>query len=435
MRTMRFGYLSWRYIALTATVLTTSSVQQKRQQYKTIQYIPQKVSCPFVVHAAQHQARYRKIENDDDEYSDDNEHKDNESQRNVEDVEDNPTSEREHRFMQFASVEYNGNPYMTPVDFLESIITEKPRPRIGRRHLNDAKVESLLYSTPPKHRGSKNFFRSLEESGIISFPEYLFLWVILTKPTAQFQIAFDMFDTDGNHVVDKQEFLVLTSLVQRLFTRSKGKDYKPLIKGLNIVGEIEHVDTTLLLHFFGRNGRDTLNYTEFKRFMEYVQTEILEIEFNAFSHGFKTISEVEFAEILLRYTNLASDEKRHILKKVKKYVGSSGVTLDQFKQFSSFLNNLEEFNIAMRFHQLSNKAISQPEFQRAIKISTGLELEPNIVALIFKIFDADDDQHLSYDEFMAVMKDRLHRGFQSSDNPDTQGTKFDQFKRCVKEKA
>jgi len=33
------------------------------------------------------------------------------------------------------------------------------------------------------------------------------------------------------------------------------------------------------------------------------------------------------------------------------------------------------------------------EFQRAVKISTGFELEPNILGLIFRIFDADDDLH------------------------------------------
>ncbi len=34
------------------------------------------------------------------------------------------------------------------------------------------------------------------------------------------------------------------------------------------------------------------------------------------------------------------------------------------------------------------------EFQRAVRISTGFELESNIMGLIFRIFDADDDQHL-----------------------------------------
>ena len=90
-----------------------------------------------------------------------------------------------------------------------------------------------------------------------------------------------------------------------------------------------------------------------------------------------------------------------------------GITFEQFKHFFAFLNNLEEFSIAMRFHQLSNKPISQgkellvltenpsptcrsslAEFQRAVKISTGFELDGNIIGLIFRIFDADDDQHL-----------------------------------------
>jgi len=52
--------------------------------------------------------------------------------------------------------------------------------------------------------------------------------------------------------------------------------------------------------------------------MENFQTEILEIEFTEFSHGFKTISELDFTEILLRYTDFDRDTKKSIIKKVKK---------------------------------------------------------------------------------------------------------------------
>jgi hypothetical protein len=52
--------------------------------------------------------------------------------------------------------------------------------------------------------------------------------------------------------------------------------------------------------------------------MENFQTEILEIEFTEFSHGFKTITDLDFAQILLRYTNFDRDTKKSILKKVKK---------------------------------------------------------------------------------------------------------------------
>ncbi|CAF3704603.1 unnamed protein product [Adineta steineri] len=372
-------------------------------------------------------------DDDDDDDDDDNDENKDESDK----MKENVSNMREKRFREFASVEYNDEIYMTPLDFLESVITEQPRPRIGRRHLTEEKIDSILYGTPPKHRGSKRFFRNLEDAGLISFSEYLFLWVILTKPHTQFEIAFAMFDTDGNQLVDKHEFLVLGKVMSDK-RMSRRQTSKSMTKNLNAsnVQENKQTDTTLLLHFFGKNGRDTLNYTEFKRFMENLQLEVLEIEFNEFSHGFKTISDLDFTEILLRYTDFDRDTKRIILKKVKKTASdANGITFDQYKQFFTFLNNLEEFSIAMRFHQLSNKPISQAEFQRAVKISTGFELDTEVIGLIFRIFDADDDQHLSYDEFMAVMKDRLSRGFQTSEYADVSGTKFEQFKRCFRERA
>ncbi|CAF0750491.1 unnamed protein product [Rotaria sordida] len=339
---------------------------------------------------------------------------DNDDEENVKDdlnrTDKSVTNIYERRFHDFASIEYNGEIYMTPMDFLESVVAERPRPRIGRRRLTDDIVNAILYSTPSKHRGSERFFRNLEDAGLISCAEYLFLWVILTKPSTQFEIAFSVFDTDGNKLVDKHEFLMSDNSQQ--------------------------TNTTLLRHLFGKHGHDTLKYTEFKRFMENLQMEILEIEFNEYSHGFKTISDLSFTEILLRYTNFDHDTKIIIFEKVKKHSDQqNAITFEQFKQFSTFLNNLEDFGITMYFHKLSNKPISQAEFQRAVKISMGFELEYHIIALIFRIFDIDEDQHLSYDEFMPVMEDRLARIFHTYDDSNVSNSKFDQFKRCVRKRA
>lgn len=51
------------------------------------------------------------------------------------------------------------------------------------------------------------------------------------------------------------------------------------------------------------------------------------------------------------------------------------------------------------------------EFARAVKVSTGLLLEAHVVDVVFTIFDVDGDGRLSHAEFVAVMKDRIHRGF------------------------
>lgn len=51
------------------------------------------------------------------------------------------------------------------------------------------------------------------------------------------------------------------------------------------------------------------------------------------------------------------------------------------------------------------------EFHRAVKICTGTSLSPHLIHTVFAIFDDDGDGLLSYREFIAIMKDRLHRGF------------------------
>jgi len=50
------------------------------------------------------------------------------------------------------------------------------------------------------------------------------------------------------------------------------------------------------------------------------------------------------------------------------------------------------------------------EFARAVYVATGLKLTRHLVNTIFKIFDVDHDDQLSYKEFIGIMKDRLHRG-------------------------
>nr|XP_036672544.1 calcium uptake protein 3, mitochondrial isoform X11 [Drosophila suzukii] len=357
---------------------------------------------------------------------------------------------RERRFIKFASVEFDDQLYMTPQDFLDSVVEQEPRPRLKRRQLSSDEVDKYKENTPALKKGSTRLFRNLRDKGIISYTEYLFLLSILTKPKSGFRIAFNMFDTDGNQRVDKDEFLVIISILagalkdtqnvdpqtKQILSRLVSYDEqsqmrKPMAvpqakRGLGYVNDGEGlqrrhmVATTLQLHFFGKRGTGVINYDNFYRFMDNLQTEVLELEFHEFSKGNSVISELDFAKILLRYTYLATDEYDVFLERLLERVkDEKGISFHDFRDFCHFLNNLDDFTIAMRMYTLADRAISKDEFSRAVKICTGYSLSPHLIDTVFAIFDADGDGLLSYKEFIAIMKDRLHRGFKQDDvDPD-----------------
>ncbi|XP_035891681.1 calcium uptake protein 3, mitochondrial isoform X9 [Anopheles stephensi] len=346
---------------------------------------------------------------------------------------------RERRFIKFASVEFDGQIYMTPQDFLESVVEQEPRPRLKRKSLTHGEIQQLKDYTPPLKHGSSQLFRSLRDKGIISYTEYLFLLSVLTKPHSGFRIAFNMFDTDGNQRVDKDEFLVMEKIFSFAWKGKRGieskegeepgehDDYVDDEQGLQ---RKHKVDTTLQIHFFGKKGDKDLQYDGFYNFMKNLQTEVLELEFCEFSKGHERISEVDFAKILLRYTYLDTDEYDNYLDRLlDREAKEKGVSFDEFRQFCQFLNNLDDFSIAMRMYTLADQPISKDEFSRAVKICTGSELNSHLIDTVFAIFDEDGDGLLSYKEFIAIMKDRVHRGFKS--NVKSEG--WEAFKHCLKQ--
>ncbi|XP_036233506.2 calcium uptake protein 3, mitochondrial isoform X6 [Bactrocera oleae] len=326
---------------------------------------------------------------------------------------------RERRFIKFASVEYRGQLYMTPQDFLDSVVEQEPRPRLKRRMLTDQDLQTIKDNTPPLKKGTKLLFRTLRDRGIVSYTEYLFLLSVLTKPISGFRIAFNMFDTDGNHRVEKDEFLVILRILGGTFKQSKVDeetrkldDYIDDDEGLQ---RKHRIDTTLQIHLFGKKGNQDLNYDGFYKFMDNLQTEVLELEFNEFSKGNVAITENDFAKILLRYTYLNTEEYDAYLERLMDRIKEErGITFDEFRDFCRFLNNLEDFAIAMRMYTLADRAISQSEFSRAVKICTGFSLSKHLIDTVFAIFDDNGDGMLSYREFIAIMKDRVHRGFKVS---------------------
>uniref|UniRef100_A0A2K6G3Y9 Mitochondrial calcium uptake 2 n=1 Tax=Propithecus coquereli TaxID=379532 RepID=A0A2K6G3Y9_PROCO len=275
---------------------------------------------------------------------------------------------RKQRFMQFSSLEHEGEYYMTPRDFLFSVMFEQVKRKTLVKKLTKKDIEDALAGIQTAGYGS-TFFRDLGDKGLISYTEYLFLLTILTKPHSGFHVAFKMLDADGNEMIEKKEFFKLQKIISKqddLLTvkTSETECQEPAAKE-------PEIKTTLQLRFFGKRGERKLHYKEFR-----------------------------------------------------------SISLDEFKSFCHFTTHLEDFAIAMQMFSLAHRPVRLAEFKRAVKVATGQELSNNILDTVFKIFDLDGDECLSHEEFVGVLKNRMHRGLWVPQHPTVQD-----YWKCVKKES
>ncbi|XP_032774258.1 calcium uptake protein 2, mitochondrial isoform X2 [Rattus rattus] len=317
---------------------------------------------------------------------------------------------RKQRFMQFSSLEHDGEYYMTPRDFLFSVMFERMDRKTLVKKLAKKDIEDVLSGIQTARCGS-TFFRDLGDK----------------EPHSGFHVAFKMLDADGNEMIERKEFVKLQKIISKQdgFKTVKTNEIEYQEPTANEPG----LNTTLQVRFFGKRGEKKLHYKEFRRFMENLQTEVQEMEFLQFSKGLNFMRKEDFAEWLLFFTN--SENKDIYWKNVREKlsVGES-ISLDEFKSFCHFTTHLEDFAIAMQMFSLAHRPVRLAEFKRAVKVATGQELSNNLLDTVFKIFDLDGDECLSHGEFLGVLKNRMHRGLWVSQQQSVQ-----EYWKCVKKES
>ncbi|CAH8585278.1 unnamed protein product [Schistosoma rodhaini] len=287
-------------------------------------------------------------------------------------------------------------------------------------------IEKIMAKASKKKYGSR-FFRNLQNDGIITFSEYLFLLHILTKTPSGFEIAFKMLDRDLSGSVDAREFMILNHIIAE-----STDDMPDTDRGAYdlLLPSDQAYNTTLMAHLFGYNKANNLSFEEFKRFMCNVQTEALEVEFQEFSSGSSAITPVDFARIILRYTTVSASEYDAFINRLKKAVPPNiAITFNEFLKFFMFLNCLDDFALAVKMYTIAGQPISLPEFKRAVKACIGNELSSDVLTVLFALFDRDGDNCLSYNEFIHIMRER-HSGGLSYTSKHNQHSRM--FRKCLK---
>ncbi|CAH8515980.1 unnamed protein product [Schistosoma turkestanicum] len=331
----------------------------------------------------------------------------------------------EEKFRTFASLQYNGVLLMTPSDFLHSLVDNQIQGNmIASRDYEF--IEKIMTKASKMKYGSR-FFRNLQNNGIITFSEYLFLLHMLTKSPSGYEIAFKMLDRDLNGSVDAREFMILNHIISESAADLPDADKASCDL---LLPEDQAYNTTLMTHLFGYNKNNKLTFNEFKKFVQNFQTEALEVEFQQYSSGKSTISSVDFARILLRYTTVSTSEYDSFISRLENSALSNiTISFAEFQKFFTFLNCLDDFALAVKMYTIAGKPISLPEFKRAVRACIGNELSSDVLTVLFALFDCDGDNCLSYNEFIHIMRER-HSGGLSQTAKRHHYTKM--FKKCLK---
>uniref|UniRef100_A0A8D0KUE6 Calcium uptake protein 1, mitochondrial n=1 Tax=Strix occidentalis caurina TaxID=311401 RepID=A0A8D0KUE6_STROC len=270
--------------------------------------------------------------------------------------------------------------FMTPQDFVRSITPNEKQPEnLGLDQFIVKRYDGKKLSQErEKFADEDSIFYALGECGLISFSDYIFLTTVLSTPQRNFEIAFKMFDLNGDGEVDMEEFEQVQSIIRSQTSmgmrhRDRSTTGNTLKTGFN---------SALTTYFFGADLKGKLTISHFLDFQRKLQHDILKLEV----WGFLRLGEGSAAWTVLHDTI--------------------------FSVFFTFLKNINDVDTALSFYHMAGASLDKVTMQQVARTVAKVELSDHVCDVVFALFDCDGNGELSNKEFVAIMKQRLMRGLE-----------------------
>ncbi|XP_059983046.1 calcium uptake protein 1, mitochondrial isoform X1 [Lagenorhynchus albirostris] len=322
--------------------------------------------------------------------------------------------------------------FMTPQDFVRSITPNEKQPehlgldqytikRFDGKFLKVSSMSPLSLWFGSKSENSKiaqerekfadegSIFYTLGECGLISFSDYIFLTTVLSTPQRNFEIAFKMFDLNGDGEVDMEEFEQVQSIIRSQTSmgmrhRDRSTTGNTLKSGLC---------SALTTYFFGADLKGKLTIKNFLEFQRKLQHDVLKLEFERHDPVDGRITERQFGGMLLAYSGVQSKKLTAMQKQLKKHFKEGkGLTFQEVENFFTFLKNINDVDTALSFYHMAGASLDKVTMQQVARTVAKVELSDHVCDVVFALFDCDGNGELSNKEFVSIMKQRLMRGLE-----------------------
>nr|XP_046258348.1 calcium uptake protein 1, mitochondrial isoform X2 [Scatophagus argus] len=306
--------------------------------------------------------------------------------------------------------------YMTPQDFIRSITPNEKQPEnlgldqfIVKRY--DGKdFWQKIAQEREKFADEDSIFYTLGECGLISFSDYIFLTTVLSTPQRNFEIAFKMFDLNGDGEVDLEEFEQVQSIIRSQTSMGmRHRDRSTTGNTLKTAG----CSSALTTYFFGEDLKGKLTIGSFLEFQRKLQHDVLKLEFERNDPLDGRITERQFGGMLLAYSGVQSRKLKQMQKGLKKmFKDAQGITFEEVENFFTFLKNVNDVDTALSFYHMAGASIDKVTMKQVARTVAKVELSDHVCDVVFALFDCDGNGELSNKEFIAIMKQRLMRGLE-----------------------
>ncbi|XP_041922316.1 calcium uptake protein 1, mitochondrial isoform X2 [Alosa alosa] len=308
--------------------------------------------------------------------------------------------------------------YMTPQDFIRSITPNEKQPEslgldqfiVKRYDGKDFWQTEKIAQEREKFADEDSIFYQLGECGLISFSDYIFLTTVLSTPQRNFEIAFKMFDLNGDGEVDLEEFEQVQSIIRSQTSMGmRHRDRSTTGNTLKTAG----CSSALTTYFFDADLKGKLTIGNFLEFQRKLQHDVLKLEFERNDPVDGRISEKQFGGMLLAYSGVQSRKLKQTQKGLKKmFKDAQGITFEEVENFFTFLKNVNDVDTALSFYHMAGASIDKATMKQVARTVAKVELSDHVCDVVFALFDCDGNGELSNKEFIAIMKQRLMRGLE-----------------------
>jgi len=311
---------------------------------------------------------------------------------------------------------------MAPMDLFNALTPEDVHPEsvvgsgnylsVNSDELVPEKVLGGLVKSPVK----ESILNVIGENGLITYNDFCFLLTILSTPRRYINTAFELFDINGDGVLDAKEFAFTCSKLS--YNPGGYGDYDiTILDQTTKTAKAQDHDSGLLNLFFGKDRSKTMVIEEFSSFINKLQDEMIELEFREYDKkSTGRISEVDLAKFLLKHAKIPAKQEKKMIKRVNNTwpqgYSNRGVSLPSFKNLYQALAGGEDLQRAMYFLD-QGEGVDYDEFQKIFQWVSKQELSDHVARVMFVLFDNDMDGKINSEDIQNVLFNwRKARGFE-----------------------